>query len=150
MKSTDGRGGRDAHFENGKVVLPERWDQLLDWLVDPSREGTQKECAERLGYTPQHIPHIKRDPLFRAAMEKRLDELNIRPDRVQEVVESLFKQAKQGSTKAAELYLRYVEKLAPPKVVVEDHRASEMSQDELLAALEAAKQEVGTAKLRAL
>lgn len=114
---------------------------FIDWYVDPAPKtvkGSQAQWCKERGLQESSVRRWKRDPRFKDALQARLDELNISPDRIQEVVDAMFKQATEGNTKAAELYLRFVERLQPPKVVVE-RSAAELSDEELAAALESVK-----------
>ena len=69
--------------------------------------------------------------------EQRLAELNVSPDRIQAVVDALWAAASRGDTKAASLYLQYVDRLQPKRVVIEDARVASLSDDELRAELDA-------------
>ena len=114
---------------------------FIEWLVDPSPKsvkGSQAEFCRGRGIDISNPRKWKRSKPFRDALQARLDELNVAPDRIQEVVNALFVQATEGNTKAAELYLRYVERLQPQKVVVQ-RDAAELSDEELAAALESVK-----------
>lgn len=114
---------------------------FIDWQVDPapkSVKGSQAQWCKTHGVQESSVRRWKRDPRFKDALQSRLDELNISPDRIQEVVDAMFQQATEGNTKAAELYLRFVERLQPPRVVVEK-AAAELSDEELAAALESVK-----------
>lgn len=114
---------------------------FLEWMVDPSPKsvkGSQAQWCRDHGLDESNPRIWKRQPKFQEALRARLDELNVSPDRIQEVVDAMFKQATEGNTKAAELYLRFVERLQPPRVVVEKS-ASDLSDEELVAALESVK-----------
>ena len=123
------------------VTFEEFCSAFIDWQVDPaprSVKGSQADWCKARGLHEASVRRWKRDPRFKDALQARLDELNVSPDRIQQVVDAMFVQATEGNTKAAELYLRFVERLQPPKVVVE-RSAAELSDEELAAALESVK-----------
>jgi hypothetical protein len=64
------------------------------------------------------------------AIERQFAESNVSPDRVQAVVEAMHKAATQGDTKAAALFLQYIDRLAPKRVVIEDRRIESLSDEE--------------------
>lgn len=121
--------------------LTENQLAFIEWMVDPSPKsvkGSQAQWCRSRKIDESNPRKWRRSRPFREALQARLDELNVAPDRIQEVVNALFVQATEGNTKAAELYLRFVERLQPPKVVVE-RSAAELSDEELAAALESVK-----------
>lgn len=106
--------------------------EFVEWLVDPDpKKGSQAEWGRRNGVSPQALSTWKKNRIFRGQLEKRLAELNVSPDRLQQIVETLHRQAVAGDTRSAELYMRYVEKLQPTRVVVVDRAVSELSDAEL-------------------
>jgi hypothetical protein len=118
-------GGRGWQWdeEAGEKLMPVRWQDFLDWLL----KG------------PERNPRIKRDHRFIKEWDSRAAELNINPERVQSVIDSLWRRAADGDVKAANLYLQYIEKFTPKrKVVVDDERdIAGFSDEELASALEA-------------
>ena len=123
-----------SHDPDRGWVMPEIQREFLEWLVDPSPDkGTQKDWVQSRGYHEDAAIRWKRHPLFKAAMEKRYAELNISPDRVQAVMDSLWKQAVNGNTRAAELYLRVVEKHKAPVNLDAEKGIEELSDEELFA-----------------
>lgn len=117
-------------------LLSEVQRDYIEWLCDPEREGSKAQWAKDRGLSPRTLYSWVSDRWFKAAYEQRLAELNVSPDRIQAVVESLWKQAKGGDTKAASLYLQYVDRLQPKRVVIEDARVAALSDDELTAELQ--------------
>lgn len=114
---------------------------FIEWCVDPSPKsvkGSQAQWCRERGIDLSNPRKWRRNAAFKDALQARLDELNVSPERIQEVVDAMFREATEGNTKAAELYLRFVERLQPPRVVVEKV-ASELSDEELAAALESVK-----------
>ena len=85
------------------------------------------------------LRRIKRDARFIKEWDRRAAELNINPERVQSVIDSLWQRASDGDVKAANLYLQYIEKFTPRRrVLVEDERdIAAFSDEELASALEA-------------
>lgn len=123
--------------------LPERVQRFVEWLLTPKQERdpdeqSQRAWAQKYGVATETTSTWKRDPRVRKAIEKRADELNVSVDRIQSVVNALFKNAENGDVKAAALYLQYVDRLAPKRVIIEDRRLSDMSDDELAKELGAA------------
>jgi len=127
--------------ESGNKVMPARWQDFLDWLLrGPARQPrTQREWAAETDMHEDSLRRIKRDHRFIKEWDSRAAELNINPERVQSVIDSLWQRASDGDVKAANLYLQYIEKFTPRrKVVVEDERdIAGFSDEELASALEA-------------
>ena len=76
---------------------------------------------------------------FCAEWDRRAAELNVHPERTQRVIDALFASAAGGDTKAAALYLQYVDKFTPKRrVVIDDERdALLLSDGDLVAEIEA-------------
>ena len=127
--------------ETGEKVMPLLWQELLEWFLrGPEREPrTQREWAASHDIHEDSLRRIKRDNRFIKEWDSRAADLNINPERVQSVIDSLWQRASDGDVKAASLYLQYIEKFTPRrKVVVEDDRAvAGFSDEELASALEA-------------
>jgi hypothetical protein len=139
-------GGRGVKTtETGERVLPELWSEFIDWLVDPQRSpSSQKEWAVLHGVNPDSVTRWKRNPDFVRQWEARARELNMGVERTQAVVNSLFAQAVLGDTKAASLYLQYIEKFTPKqRIVVEDAEVEGLSDEQLLMELERLTGEFG-------
>lgn len=117
-------------------LLSEKQSAYIEWLCDPERVGSKASWARENGVAVQTVYNWMNDRWFKAAYEQRLAELNIHPDRIQAVVDSLWKAAKGGDTKAATLYLQYVDRLQPKRVVIEDARVAALSDAELAAELQ--------------
>lgn len=121
----------------GEIRLSTDQIEFIEWLVDPAHEGTQKDWAEAHGYDQQTPSRWKKDSAFRAAWEKRLHELNIRPDRIQDVIDEIYGIILHGNhsdkIKAATLYLQYVNRLTPAKAAATEPETplEDMSDDEL-------------------
>jgi len=140
MAQNGGGKGWTVDEETGEKIMPKKWKNLLDWLLQgPERvPKTQKEWAEENKMHEDSIRRIKRDSRFMKEWDRRAAELNIHPERTQSVIDSLHSQAVGGSVQAASLYLQYIEKFTPRrKVVVEDRDAAAMSDTELADELEA-------------
>jgi len=110
--------------------------EYIEWLCDPERSGSKAQWAKDRGLHPGTVYNWMQDRWFKAAYEQRLAELNIHPDRIQAVVDALWRAASGGDTKAASLYLQYVDRLQPKRVVIEDARVAALSDDELAAELQ--------------
>lgn len=119
--------------------------EFLEWLVDPTRQGTIASWARDHDLHPQTPHDWKKHPTFKAAWEKRLKELNIAPDRVQRVLDALWDKACTGDSKAASLYLQYIERFTPKTtVVVHDRAVADLSDAELAEFLGGGKDGQGT------
>ena len=140
MAQNGGGKGWQTDTDTGTKVMPASWGKLLDWLLlGPERApSTQRDWATENDMHEDSIRRIKRDPRFVREWDRRAAELNVNPERVQSVVDALWQRASAGDTKAASLYLQYVEKFTPKRrVVVDDEReAVGMSDAELADALE--------------
>lgn len=114
--------------------------EFIDWLLDPEKVGSQNDWAKSHGVAASTLSAWKKkDRIFRSEWERRAAELNINPDRIQELVNTLFRKGADGDVKAIELYLRFTEKYTP-KVDLskpKETSLSEMSDEELLDALQA-------------
>jgi len=136
-----GGKGWKTDDDTGVQEMPDRWSDLLDWLLlGPDRSPrTQREWATENGLHEDSIRRIKSDERFVKEGDRRASALNINPGRVQSVIDSLWRRASEGDVKAASLYLQYIEKFTPKrKVVVDDERAvAGLSDEELAVELEA-------------
>lgn len=115
--------------------------EFIEWLIDPGHMGTQEEWAKAHGVAPATVSGWKKNPEFKANLNRRLAEMNVDSLRIQAVVNAMWDRAATGDVKAAELYLRYIEKLQPSRPVLEDDTdVTKLSDEELLAALQSATQ----------
>jgi hypothetical protein len=122
--------------------LPDYVQAYVEWLVTPDWERPADQKSESAYLRVNHHGTNqgtlwRKDKRVQREIEKRCQELNLSTDRIQEVISAIFKAAKNGDMKAAQLYLQHVDKLAPKRVVIEDARLSEMSDEELRRELEA-------------
>ena len=119
VRNGGGRGW-DWDPELGEKVMPQLWQDLLEWFLQgPDREPKfQYEWAEQHGCHPDSVRRIKRDPRFFREWDRRAAELNVHPERTQSVIDALHSQAVGGSVQAASLYLQYIEKFTPKRKVV--------------------------------
>ena len=121
--------------------MPKTWQKLLEWLLQGNEREprTQRDWAAENKIHEDSIRRIKRDARIIKEWDKPAAELNINPERVQSVIDSLWQRASDGDVKAASLYLQYIDKFTPKrKVVVDDERDIEgYSDEELAEALEA-------------
>ena len=138
MPQNGGGKGWVTNPDTGEKIMPELWKSFLEWLLlGPERvPQTQKEWAVANGVHEDSLRRWKRDPRFRKEWEARAAELNIHVERVQSVIDAVYREAAQGDVKAASLYLQYIEKFTPKrKVVMEDERDVESFSDDELASL---------------
>ena len=57
-------------------------------------------------------------------------------ERVQSVIDAVYKEAAQGDVKAASLYLQYVDRFTPKRQIIVDDDAASLSDDALVQELE--------------
>lgn len=113
--------------------------EFIDWMLDPEKVGSQNDWAKAHGVAPSTLSAWKKkDRIFRTEWERRAAELNISPDRIQDIVNVLFGKARDGDVKAIELYLRFTEKYTPKVDLSKPSETSlsEMSDAELQEAMQ--------------
>lgn len=141
MPQNGGGKGWQWDEESGEKVMPPLWQDLLDWLLrgPDRRPRTQREWASENDIHEDSLRRIKRDHRFIKEWDRKAAELNINPERVQSVIDSLWLRASEGDVKAASLYLQYIEKFTPRrKLVIDDERdIASFTDEELASALEA-------------
>jgi hypothetical protein len=120
-------------------LTPLQQEYLL-WLIDPEHKGTKLSWATDHKVSYETLRRWQKSVGFRDELERTASSLNVSTERIQDIVNALWKKAVSGDVKASELYLRYAEKLQPPRVVIEDRRVAELSDAELHAELIAAQQ----------
>ena len=139
-------GGKGWNWDNqsNSWSMPQVQSEFLDWLLsDPKEPATRQGWADLHGVHVDSLKRWKRDKRFQEEWERRAREKNISVDRVQSVVDSLHAAAINGDVKAASLYLQYIDRFTPKRVVkVEDSDTKAMSDDELLAELRAMTEEM--------
>jgi hypothetical protein len=136
----EGRGFVGARYEDvvdpdtGERIpsMPQKaWDHI-EWIADPNTVGQSEErwCKDSgVGYST--MVQWKRKPIWRRELERRCAELNVSPQRLQSIVNALYGNALRGDVRSAELYMRYVDRLTPQKVVLVDRGVAELSDAEL-------------------
>ena len=90
---------------------------FLDWLTSPSHlrsPSTQAQWAVENGVGHRTAASWRSNPEFRKAWDRRLTELQIDPERVDEVMQAIHTRAATGDTKAAAMYLEVVDRFRPP------------------------------------
>ena len=141
MPQNGGGKGWQWDEESGEKVMPPLWQELLDWLlrVPDRRPRPQRDWADEHDIHEDSLRRIKRDHRFIKEWDRKAAELNINPERVQSVIDSLWLRASEGDVKAASLYLEYIEKFTPRrKLVIDDERdIASFTDEELASALEA-------------
>lgn len=121
---------------DGNLELTEGQLAFIDWLVDPQREGSQADFARQLQVHPSTLTLWKKDRSFKHQWEERLAELNVDPDRIQNVIDALYKAALRGDVKAMQLYLQYVDRFTPTTAtVIEDRRVQDMTDEDIATSL---------------
>ena len=138
MAQNGGGRGWKTDPETGQQVMPAKWAKLLDWLLQgPDRvPKLQYEWAAENKIAADSIRRIKRDPRFAKEWDRRAAELNIHVERVQSVIDAVYREAAQGDVKAASLYLQYVDRFTPKRQIIVDDDASGLSDEALVEELE--------------
>ena len=112
---------------------------FLDWYAQP-RSARSPDTQTQADFGTQNavpvatLQYWRKQKWFKSALSGYLDELNVSPERIQEVVDAMFEAAKDGDTKAASLYLQYVDRLKPKetRIIIEDKRVEELTEQQLL------------------
>lgn len=113
------------------MELSEKQLAYVEWRSNPHREGDKKEWAEANGISRTTIYNWEKAPWFRDALERRNADLNIAPDRIQEILDRLWREAKDGDTQAAKLYFAEIERIRPPAPTQEDRSIASLTDEEL-------------------
>lgn len=101
-------------WEGGKP--PDYVLEYVDWLVQPEslREPkTKADWAREHGFNRKTLTDWEHDDRVRWAIQDRADALNMSPERVQEVMNALYKKAASGDVQSMKLYLEHVDKIMP-------------------------------------
>lgn len=127
----------------GGLQISDLQREFIEYLVDPrtpAEKGTQRDWAEAHGLDQQTPSRWKKDMAFREAWDARLHQLNIDPDRIQRVIDSVYDAAVNAPTVAdrirgATLYLQFVNRLSPQKAqpTNTERPIEELSDEELQA-----------------
>lgn len=138
-------GGKGWNWDNqsNSWLMPELQSKFLDWLLsDPKDPATRAQWAQENGVHVDSTKRWKRDKRFQEEWERRAREKNISVDRVQSVVDALHQAAVNGDVKAANLYLQYIDRFVPKRIVrTEDADTKALSDEDLLAELRELTQE---------
>lgn len=128
-----------GHDEQLKVAF-------VEWSALPEQERVPRllsEWSAEFGVPLRTLASWKKSVWFRDQLATLYAQVNVSPDRLQAVMDAMHTAAVGGNTKAAELYMRAVEAIAPRKVLIQESKAvNDMSDDELSAALKAAAAEM--------
>jgi hypothetical protein len=127
--------------DDGSDVMPPMQREFVEWLL----LGHERLPLSYAAWASEHGVHTdslrrwKRNPRFIREWDRRASEVNVSPERVQGVVDALWRKAQGGDVKAAGLYLQYVDKFTPKRRVVVDAQgaAADMSDLQLADELEA-------------
>lgn len=125
----------------GRTEISEQQAEFLEWLVTPPEgrnPSSQNEWARQHGLATQTVVRWKNhDAVFRAAWEKRMVDLGVGPEPMQDILNALRLAAGEGDVQAAKAYIAWVEKISPPKKAEQDAAAIEdMTDDEFADMLE--------------
>lgn len=99
-----------------KNGLSNKQQAFLEWLVTPKglRDPETQDAwgrANQVGGTT--LRAWKKDLVFRAAWDARLAELQVDPEKIDEVMTALFRKATAGDTKAISMYLEVADRYRP-------------------------------------
>lgn len=101
-------------WAGGKV--PQHVLDYVEWLVMPEAmrdPKTKVAWAEQAGVNRRTLNEWENDDRVKWAIRDRADALNMSPDRVQAVMNALWKKAEGGDVQAAKLYMDHVDKIMP-------------------------------------
>jgi hypothetical protein len=90
--------------------------EYVEWLVTPEAlrvPSTKNGWAEEHGFNRKTLNEWERDDRVRWAIRDRADQLNMSPERIQGVMNAMWRKAEQGDVQAAKLYMDHVDKLMP-------------------------------------
>lgn len=104
--------------------------EFLDYMTSPDH-GTQVEFARSHGVTEETLRRWKKTEWWQDAVEERMRELYLSPERVVEVLRAVHENAVKGDIQAQKLYMQYLDRLNPIRAAVEDRSVTEMSDAEL-------------------
>jgi hypothetical protein len=106
--------------------------EYVQWRAQPQGvRGTKKGWADDHGINERTLQRWESESWFRPALERELAKLNVEPDRIQVVLDALWKEAKGGDVQAAREYLKAVEELRPPRPSMEDASVASLTDEEL-------------------
>jgi hypothetical protein len=123
--------------DDGIDIMPELQKEFMEWLVNPLRvPATQVEWASLHDIEDRTVRRWKADPRFVKEWRAKAAEMNVSPERIQAVVDNMWKIAAQGTgpaaVKAGETYLKFVQLFIPTsKVVVADESLDKLSDEDL-------------------
>jgi integrase len=133
-------GGGGKWPKDGSV--PDYVQHWIDWLLTPKAERGDLQTLEQycasVNLSPDTTRSWRARNRVRQAINRTADEMNLKPERIQRVIDAMFKAAEQGDTKAAMLVLQYADKLQPKRIIIEDRTLSGMSDEDLRNQLAAA------------
>ena len=140
--------------ETGVLWPPPLQQEFLDWFLEVEAVGAQrslKRWADQYEHSWREVRTWWNDDRFVAAFNQQCQHLNNRPDRVQNIVDALYKRAISGDCRSAELYLRYVQRLNPvqAKVEVRVKSVKDLSRAELEAELRRVRKALPAAEVEA-
>jgi hypothetical protein len=117
--------------------MPQKQSEFLDWmLADIKSPSSQAQWCAANDVHERTVQTWKKDPRFVAEWERRAAEKNISPERIQDMVDTLYNAGKNGDIKAATAYIDYVKQfMPPPERRTNDQSIKEMTDEELDAAL---------------
>lgn len=130
---------KEDRWANRVAEVTEVQHEFIEWLLDPSRQGSQREWAESHGIRVTTVGHWKKQRFFRDAWDKRALELNGGPERVQNIIQAMYNKAMDGDVPAMKAYLAHVGRTTP-KESSETKELSKMTDAELADQLEAEAQ----------
>lgn len=114
--------------------LTETQTAYVEWRADPGRQGSKEAWGADHGVSDDTLRRWEKTAWYRDAMDKLLAERNVNPERIQEVLDSLQREAARGDVSAARAYMDYVRDLQPARRLVEDVRIESLSDEQLEAA----------------
>jgi len=137
--------------EGTRWVMPDLQSEFLDWLLTLPEDREHKTAtlwAEAHGVRPQTVRDWKKNDKFLAEWTRRAHQKNISVDRVQNVLDALYRAAvaDKPDVNAAQRWLGYIEKLMPPQRAERDPDISDLSDEDLLREIAELQMEEGVSE----
>lgn len=127
---------RQLDPETGELGLKATQTLFIEWLVNERQPGeTQRDFAAKWDVSEGTLSKWKRDRDFRAEWERRMRETHASPDRLEKIMDAIYDRAGKGDMKAAELYLKAIDKMSPTRIEIDSKQHLAELTDEELAAM---------------
>ena len=106
----------------------------VEWKTQPKemRQPTaQADFAALHGISEDSLRRWQKTPWYREEIQRHFQRINVSPERIQQVMDAIHKEAAAGDVPAAKTYLAYVTDLMPNRSHLEERSVELMSDEEL-------------------